>query len=152
MALLRQSVLVVTSLALFVAACGGDDDSAAPNDDGVVEVTMKDSRFDPTQIEVKAGEEVTFRFTNDGKLDHEAYIGTESEQDAHEDEMRSGDSEDMSDMSHSDGSHGADREITVAPGESGELTYMFDEKGSVLIGCHEPGHYPGGMKATIVAS
>ena len=109
MALLKQSALVVSSLALFVAACGGDDDSAAPNDDGVVQVTMKDSRFDPTQIEVEAGEEVTFRFTNDGTLDHEAYIGTESEQDADEDEMRSGDSEDMSDRSHSDGSHGADR-------------------------------------------
>ena len=151
----KRSLLALSALALIAAACGGDDDTAAPNEAGVVEITMKDSRFDPAEVDVTAGEEVTFRFVNDGELDHEAFIGTESEQDAHEDEMRSTDDSDMGDMAHGEGDgteHGGDREVTVAPGDTGELTYTFDEAGSILIGCHEPGHYRGGMKATVTAS
>jgi uncharacterized cupredoxin-like copper-binding protein len=109
---------------------------------------MKDSRYEPTKVDVNAGDDVTFRFTNDGELRHEAFIGTETEQDAHEDEMRS-DESDMEDMAH-----GADRAdmVTIEPGESAELTYTFDRSGTLLIGCHEPGHYRGGMKATVNVS
>lgn len=28
--------------------------------------------------------------------------------------------------------------------------YTFEETGQLLAGCHEPGHYDGGMVATIV--
>src|SRR4029453_6500178 len=97
--MLKRVIIIVSALGLVAAACGGDDDTAAPNDAGVVEIAMKDSRFDPAEINVKAGEEVTIRFTNDGELDHEAFIGTEAEQDAHEEEMRSGESADMTDTS-----------------------------------------------------
>jgi uncharacterized cupredoxin-like copper-binding protein len=52
---------------------------------------------------------------------------------------------------------GADSEdaeggITVEPGERGELTYTFQAGDELLIGCHEPGHYAGGMKITIDVS
>ena len=35
------------------------------------------------------------------------------------------------------------------PGESKGLEHTFATAGSVLIGCHEPGHYAGGMVATV---
>ena len=153
--MLKESALVLGALTLILSGCGGDDDTATPSDDAVVEITMKDSRFDPTKVEVEAGDEVTFRFTNDGELDHEAFVGTESEQNAHEDEMRSSD-EDTSDTSHSEGHSGmandSERDITVVPGDSGDLHYTFEEPGTVLIGCHEPGHYRGGMKATVTVT
>ncbi len=40
--------------------------------------------------------------------------------------------------------------VSVRPGKSATLTYTFDNKpGPVLIGCHQPGHYTGGMKAAV---
>ncbi|HZD22712.1 MAG TPA: hypothetical protein VE569_04835 [Acidimicrobiia bacterium] len=38
---------------------------------------------------------------------------------------------------------------TASPGEIRTLTWTFTEADTVLIGCHEPGHYLAGMKATI---
>jgi uncharacterized cupredoxin-like copper-binding protein len=37
----------------------------------------------------------------------------------------------------------------VAPGDTGELTYTFDEAGPLEVGCHEPGHYDAGMKIAV---
>jgi len=42
--------------------------------------------------------------------------------------------------------------IFVAPGATGELVYTFTRPGTVLIGCHEPGHYALGMRAVITVS
>ncbi len=39
--------------------------------------------------------------------------------------------------------------ITVDPDESGELTYTFDQLGTIEIGCHQPGHYDAGMRVTV---
>jgi uncharacterized cupredoxin-like copper-binding protein len=153
--MLKRVIIIVIALGLVAVGCGSDDDTAAPNDDGVVEIAMKDSRFDPAEINVKAGEEVIIRITNEGELDHEAFIGTEAEQDAHEAEMRSGESADMTDTSHGEGHEmqsRSERELTLAPGDTGDLSYTAEESGTVLIGCHEPGHYCDGMKATLAAS
>jgi len=42
--------------------------------------------------------------------------------------------------------------VEVAPGETGELVHTCDKDGEVLIGCHQPGHYVAGMKATVSVS
>ena len=68
--------------------------------------------FDPAQIEVVAGETVTFRVTNSGDLDHEFVIGDERIQDQHEMMM------DDAGM----GSEDESSELALAGGESGELT------------------------------
>ena len=39
-----------------------------------------------------------------------------------------------------------------SPGATGELVYTFTRPGTVLIGCHEPGHYALGMRAVITVS
>ena len=45
---------------------------------------------------------------------------------------------------------GTDSDATVVqPGQTGPMTHTFTESGTVLIGCHEPGHWEAGMKATI---
>ena len=42
--------------------------------------------------------------------------------------------------------------LDIAPGETATITYIFGESGTMLIGCHEPGHYEDGMVATIDVS
>ena len=132
-------------LVVTVAACGGDDDDSATDAatdgdaDRTIEIEMVDIAFEPSEVEVEAGETVRFVFTNSGEIPHEAFIGDDDEQAHH-----------AEDMAAAHGDHGDTTGITVEPGERGEITHTFgDEVGKVLIGCHQPGHYEGGMVATI---
>jgi uncharacterized cupredoxin-like copper-binding protein len=148
-----------------VAACGGDDsadttattmpdmgggefDFGAPGDaaaaDRVIEVTAADDfSFTPNTVEVAAGETVTFRVTNRGAIVHEFVLGTEAVQDEHEEEM-----EEMGDMAMGDEPNAIDLE----PGETKEFTWSFTASGSLLYGCHEPGHYDAGMHGDLTVS
>ena len=103
---------------------------------------MREFSFFPAQLSVKRGETVTFRFRNVGAQLHEAVIGDEGAQATEEQAMAHGGG-----MGHM----GANA-VEVKPGATAELTYTFDKVGEVLIGCHEPGHYPAGMRATITAN
>ena len=146
----RTLAVVVAGVALLAAACGGDDGDLAAdaNETRTVEVDMVDIAFEPATLDVDRGETVRFVFTNRGDVAHEAYIGDRQAQTDHEDEMRDRDGDDESDAH---GGHGDEAEdaITVEPGESGELTYTFDEADTIEVGCHEPGHYDAGMKITV---
>jgi uncharacterized cupredoxin-like copper-binding protein len=105
---------------------------------GQVEVVMSDTmRFAPDPISVKAGEDITFVVVNEGVIVHEFFVGNEDEQSHHAAEMAAG------------GSHGHDNALSLSAGETGTLTMTFEKAGSLLIGCHEPGHYDAGMKATL---
>jgi uncharacterized cupredoxin-like copper-binding protein len=146
-------------LVAIAAGCGDDDTTEAGNGSSsgtVIDVTMTDMVYTPDTFTVAAGDEVTFRFTNDGTVDHEAFIGNAAEQAEHETDMPSGEGMDGTDqMDGMDGmEHGGSsgEAITVEPGETGELTHRFTEPGQVLIGCHEPGHYAAGMKAAITVT
>ena len=39
--------------------------------------------------------------------------------------------------------------VVVQPGKTGELAYRFERSGMTVIGCHQPGHYEAGMRATV---
>jgi uncharacterized cupredoxin-like copper-binding protein len=102
-------------------------------------VTASDElKFDPASVRVEPGDVVTFVVRNTGKTDHEFVLGDEDYQNSHEEEMSEG--HDMADMENA---------VTVAAGETKELTWEFTEAGSVLFGCHEPGHYEAGMVGTV---
>jgi uncharacterized cupredoxin-like copper-binding protein len=147
-------VPAVILIALLGAACGDDDtDTTAANDAGgsgerTVEVRMADNDFDPASIEVERGETVTFMFENTGAVDHDALIGDAEAQAEHEAEMNSTAGDDMG-GEMGDHSASGDDALTVAPGETGELTYTFDQSGQLEIGCHEPGHYDAGMRILV---
>lgn len=165
--------LLVLGLALVASACGGSDStdtSAAPeasdtsamdieeNDefsfgepadassaDKTVDIEASDSlSFDPAEVEVTAGETITFRVANPGALPHEFVIGDQATQDEHEAEMMAM-MEDGGEMTMEDEANA----INLDPGETKEVTWRFTESGTVLFGCHQPGHYAGGMKGTI---
>ena len=96
-------------------------------------------RYEPSSITVSAGETVRFVVHNAGQAVHELYIGDEVAQMHHEEEMR------MGGMMHDDPDG-----TSVQPGQTETLEYTFGEPGQLLIGCHEPGHYAGGMVGTII--
>ena len=116
--------------------------SAAPTMDdptGEVAVTMTDAmRFQPGVLTVKAGEPITFVVRNAGVVVHEFFVGSVAEQVDHAAEMADGGI-----------SHGHDNALSVAPGQTGSLTMTFATAGSLLVGCHEPGHYEAGMAGTL---
>lgn len=170
----HRSLVVVPAafLLLLAVACGADDTSSATLADGdQVDIEMANLAFDPSEFTLATGATVTFVFDNTDSIDHEALIGDEAAQDDHESEMTSGGGMGDGGSDH-DGTGGSDttettdggmggmkaaasgpsEAVTVAPGETAELTYTFEEPGTVLIGCHQPGHYGGGMKATITVT
>ncbi len=141
-------ILAVLALALAAAACGSTDDTANGSDttaggdaNRTVEIEMQDNKYLPDTIDVADGETIRFVFTNSGTAAHDAFIGDEAAQDDHEMEMNG----DMGD------GHGMDETdaVTVEPGDTGELTHTFAAGDDVLIGCHEAGHYAGGMRLMI---
>lgn len=143
------AVSIAAGLALLTAACGGGGDHASsdPGSARSVEVAMVDSDYKPENREVAKGEEVRFLFRNEGKILHEAYFGSPDEQADHAEEMAEGGADSSGHNAHGGG--GGSNKIAVEPGKSGDITYRFDEAGTFEIGCHEPGHYAGGMKITV---
>ena len=145
---IRQAVAgtALVLLATTLAACGGGSSSkTAQPGTRTINVEMRDIAFSPSQLDVRSGETVRFVFHNAGKVNHDAYIGTEQAQGDHEMEMSQ--NGDMSNMHH--GSTNGEGGITVKPGKTGTLTHTFSANDKVLIGCHQPGHYAAGMKVTI---
>ena len=142
------------ALVLIVAACSSAGSTVSPSVPPAssspaasaaaqrIEVTLTDAlTMEPAEMTVKAGQPVTFVVTNTGATDHEFYLGDETMQAEQEQMMQSGE------MVH-DTADG----VSVKPGETKEFTYTFDEVGQALAGCHFPGHYAGGMKATITVT
>jgi uncharacterized cupredoxin-like copper-binding protein len=139
-----KKMRVVLALALLLASGCANATSGQSGSDDEIEITMRDSRFDPSNVTVERDETVTFRFVNRGSLEHEALIGSSKEQRAHERAMN--DDEDASDH----GGHAGDEHlVTVKPGKSATLEHRFTETGTTLIGCHVPGHYDAGMKLKV---
>ncbi len=134
--------LSIVALVVVLAACAPSGGGASPTQQGpnTIQVRMIDElRFEPASFTVQAGEVVRFEVTNAGKGVHEFLIGEEAAQDEFEMEMSEGDGM----------QHDSDAGVSVEPGQSETFDYTFQEAGQLLAGCHEPGHYVGGMVATI---
>jgi uncharacterized cupredoxin-like copper-binding protein len=148
---------LILALALTVAACGQETGETttpettesefafgspadAADADRVIEIQTTDALiFEPADITVAPGETVTFRLSNDGALVHDFTLGDQATQDEHEAEMS-----EMDGMAHDE-----PNVATIPAGETVELTWTFGDEGTVLVGCHQPGHYAAGMTGRI---
>ncbi len=120
--------------------------SASAQLSGPRKLTYKlvDNAYQPkSMLKVRKGTTVVFTFVNKGKVLHEALVATPAEQKAHDKEMVA-----MGAMAMADE---PDR-VSMKAGQTKTLTYKFDKNGTFEIGCHQPGHYKGGMKVTIQVS
>lgn len=112
--------------------------------DRTIEIVAGDElRFSPEEVTVAAGETITFRVINEGNLPHDFTLGDEAAQQEHEEEMAEMEGE----MEHDEANA-----LSLASGETKELTWHFTEPGTVFYGCHEPGHYDAGMVGEITVT
>lgn len=136
---MRRGVLVAAVVVTLVSGAGLVAVSAAgPTPEGVVEIplTIRHSRFVPAAISVPAGTEVRFVVDNTDPIAHELIVGGPAVQAAHE--------------TGTDTVHGGvPGELSIAAGEKGSTTYVFDTPGKVLMGCHLPRHWDYGMRGEV---
>ena len=101
-----------------------------------VHIRIHFSRFDPSDIAIEPGQTIRFVVENTDPIDHEFIVGDEQVQQAHEAGTEA---------------HHAPRagEISIPPGETMVTTVTFPSQGSLLFGCHLPGHYAYGMRGAI---
>lgn len=119
----------------------------------VIEVEMVDFGYLPASLELQAGVPVILRFTNTGKLVHEAMVGDAHMQEefAAAGDHGDGDGHDDGD-DDDDGHHGGLMAVTVEPGETADLEVVIDEAGEWFVACHLVGHLEQGQIATIDVS
>jgi len=107
--------------------------------DRSISVSMQDTMrfiFSPELGELKNGETIEFRVTNDGAIQHEFSIGNDEDQIKHAQMMQQ-----MPDMKHND-----PNTVSLAPGESASISWKFMGKDTVVFACNIPGHFEAGMK------
>jgi uncharacterized cupredoxin-like copper-binding protein len=129
----RWRGVAAATVAAALAACAP---AAADDDARTVHVRIHYSHFDPGAFEFEPAETVTFVVENTDPIDHEFILGDRSVQLAHE----------RGTESHHPPRPG---EMTVPAGETASTTYTFTEAGGLILGCHLPGHYAFGMRATV---
>ena len=123
-------------LALAAGVAFGACTTAAASPQETIHIDIEHSAFEPSRLEIAAGTEVTFLIRNRDPIAHEFIVGNQAVQDIHEE--------------GTEAHHGAkDGEVSVASGEVAMTTYTFEEPGTLIFGCHLPGHYAYGMKGTI---
>lgn len=126
------------------AAAGVGGPADADRATRAIELSTKDSMaFDPSSIEVAAGETVTFVVTNTGKSVHEFTLGDAAMQREH--------AEVMAHMP-SGMAHDLPNSVSLQPGETKQLTWQFGQVGTLEYACHEPGYYAAGMRGQITVS
>lgn len=142
--------LLAALVPLMLVACGDDGDDEATGGGGgeagrVIDVRMAQGRFEPGSITVRAGETVTFRLMNQDDTIHEFTIGDEQKQAERETMMAGMGNEPMEMDDEADS-------VTVQGGATEELRWTAPAAGTVLYGCHQPGHYAAGEKGAISVS
>lgn len=108
-----------------------------------IKVDMNDNmRFTPDKLQVKAGDTIRFVVRNSGKLKHEMVFGSAAQLQAHYAAM----------LKNPEMEHADDNQVSVAPGQSGELIWQFSQAGIVDFACLQPGHYDAGMKGSVTVA
>lgn len=101
-----------------------------------ITIDVEHSRFVPDEIAVAAGERVRFVIRNGDPIDHEFIVGDEHVQRIHE--------------NGTEAHHGTvPGEVSIAAFGTAATTYVFDRPGTLIFGCHLPGHYDYGMRGEV---
>lgn len=123
------------------AAAGEPGDPKKPA--RVINVAMREDGakmlFIPARVTVQHGEQIRFVLRNNGAQEHEFFIGSAEEVNAHAQEMK-----DMPNMQHAEANV-----VRLPPKGSGELLWRFSRPGEVVFACLIPGHLEAGMKGVI---
>ena len=121
--------------------------------DRVIEVSMDEMKFEPSNISVKEGETIKFVVSNDGNIIHEFNLGTSEMWKSHNSEMLKMLNNGMMTMKKINHDkmmkagmmHDEPNSVLLAPGETGEVIWKFSEAGELGFACNVPGHFEAGM-------
>ena len=135
--------LRATSLAAVAATLAAAPASAPAPRSGLgavptIALTIHHSRFSRTRVRVPSGV-VRFVVRNTDPIDHELIVGDQAVQDRHE--------------RGTEARHPPrPGEVSVPAGTTASTFYVLAPSGSVLFGCHLPGHWAYGMHGVITAA
>ncbi|MBC8452067.1 MAG: cupredoxin domain-containing protein [Rhodospirillaceae bacterium] len=127
-----------------------------------IKITMRDNRYEPEEINVKAGETIRFKITNKGEFLHEFGLGTAAMHAEHQKQMMvmmehgmiepDRINHDKMKMDHGSGgmkgmsmAHDDPNSLLLEPGKSGEIIWKFTKATELEFACNIPGHYESGM-------
>lgn len=153
---LARTVLPALAMSLACAAAqaggqhAGGHHNPAIGEPGVaskvtrtVQVEASDNmRFTPADLSVKRGETIRFVIRNTGQLPHEFSLGTEKDLLEHYEVMKK-----FPGMEHAE-----PNQISLKPGQQGEIIWRFTKAGVVHFACLHVGHYDAGMKGLVRVS
>ena len=137
----RHDDVIRASLVSFcvLATVLGPSRASRPAPDPIeMTVTIQHSRFVPDVIHAPANAAVRFTVVNNDPIAHEFLLGDKSRQAQHE--------------AGTEAAHG-DRpgELTLPPYTTASTIYRFRGAGGrIHLGCHVPGHWDYGMRATVL--
>jgi uncharacterized cupredoxin-like copper-binding protein len=108
-----------------------------------VKVTMTETDdgkmiYTPSAMDFKQGEAIRFLVRNSGELDHEFILDTPGRNAMHKEIMAT-----RIEV------HNTPNSISLAPGKSGEIIWIFNNSGIFEVACLIPGHYESGMYAKV---
>ena len=122
--------------------------SAAPR---VVNVIMRDYRFDPTPFRLYPGETIELNVFNGGMVEHELVLGDEEVQQAwaEADALATPPGPFATAPPASVGPEIGGMRVFLGSGQSMTLTYQVPTEGPLLMICNLPGHAQRGMVGEI---
>ncbi|MFP4228708.1 MAG: cupredoxin domain-containing protein [Salinivenus sp.] len=162
--------MIALGIAVLIAGCGGgepqqdeseDDDTAMAD---TIEITMTDHAYEPSDITVPAGQEVTLQFTNEGSVEHYFVVGdslTDDGEDVRENlfegveitkNKTGGEDEEGEEEDHHE------NEFELPPGGSGTMTFTLpaEKAGTYTVACFETTdgemHHEMGMEGTMTVT
>ncbi|MEM7118222.1 MAG: plastocyanin/azurin family copper-binding protein [Chloroflexota bacterium] len=132
----RLTVLMVLILtAVFIAACGGGEDTSGPETFTFDVTGLDEFVYDPASLTVSAGSLVTINFENVGVLEHNWLLISERTEPV--------------DATEADAMAGATTG-ELGAGESKSITFSAPPAGTYTYVCTVAGHAEAGMLGTLV--
>lgn len=134
--------LTLAALSLAALACGGGEEGGAGSD-STVRVIARDTRFNPDEITVTAGREVTLDLDNRDAFEHDLEV-----QRLEVDVVAGG-----SERPEHGGEHGSDARVLAVHAngeESASITFVASNPGTYEFYCTIPGHKDSGMVGTLI--
>ena len=130
---MKRTIAFVAVLALMLTACA--EEPGTVDNPRRIEVDATEMAFDPSSVDITAGETVEFVVTNLGAVAHEFRVTNQEEIDEH---LAAG---------HQEGhEEEAMLEMEIEPGETKSLVVTFDETDHMArFACLVEGHYEAGM-------
>ena len=139
---MRTAVLALV-LALPACASGGHDAHSDVASGRIVTMTVSDAlRFDPSTVTAKAGEKVTFRIANAGKLDHEFVLGDAAFLTMHREQM-------MTSQSPGHDAHGTGGTAVDLPAGQTVNVDVTMPATAPTFACYVDRHADAGMTGTV---